>query len=126
MEYTTLKVLHLGSVGLSICGFTARGMLMLVESPLIWNRWVRTLPHIVDTLLLISGLWMAVLINQYPGSSDWLTAKLVALLAYIGLGFIALRLGRTKRVRLSAFCGALLCFAYLALVALYKKPLPFG
>ena len=126
MDYTTLKALHLGSVILSISGFTARGMLMLLDSPLIWNRWVRSLPHIVDTLLLLSGLWMAVLINQYPGSSGWLTAKLVALLAYIGLGFIALRLGRTKRIRVAALIGALLCFAYMALVAVSKNPLPIA
>jgi uncharacterized membrane protein SirB2 len=126
MDYTTLKVLHLGSVILSISGFTARGMLMLLDSPLIWNRWVRTLPHIVDTLLLLSGLWMAVLINQHPGSSGWLTAKLVALLAYIGLGFIALRLGRTKSIRVAAFIGALLCFAYMVLVAISKTPLPIA
>jgi len=126
MDYTTLKVLHLGSVILSISGFTARGMLMLLDSPLIWNRWVRTLPHIVDTLLLLSGLWMAVLINQHPGSSGWLTAKLAALLAYIGLGFIALRLGRTKSIRVAAFIGALLCFAYMVLVAISKTPLPIA
>jgi len=126
MDYITLKALHLGSVALSISGFTVRGLLMLIDSPLIWNRWVRTLPHIVDTLLLVSGLWLAALINQYPGTSGWLTVKLVALFIYIGLGFVALRLGRTKNVRLAAFIGALLCFAYMAQVALSKSPLPLG
>jgi len=125
-DYTTLKTTHIACVVLSIGGFSLRGLLMLVNSPLIWKRVVRTLPHIVDTLLLVTGLWMAVLINQYPGTSAWLTTKLLALLAYIGLGFVALRLGRTKTIRVAAFAGALLCFAYMVLVALYKTPLPLS
>lgn len=123
-DYTTLKTTHIACVILSIVGFSLRGLLMLADSPMIWNRLVRTLPHIVDTLLLISGLWMAALIDQYPGTSGWLTAKLVALLAYIGLGFMALRLGKTKPIRVAAFFGALLCFGYIVLVALSKTPLP--
>jgi len=124
MDYPLLKSIHIGTVMLSIGGFSVRGMLMLANSPLIWNRAVRTFPHIIDTLLLVSGLWMAFLINQYPGTSAWLTAKLVALVLYIGLGFIALRLGKTRGIRVAAFLGALLCFVYMALVAVHKSPFP--
>lgn len=126
MDYNTLKTIHLGSILLSITGFSLRGILMLSNSSLVWNRVVRTVPHIVDTVLLVTGIWLAVLIQQYPGSSPWLTAKLLALLAYIGLGFVALRLGRTKTIRVVAFFAALTCFAYMALVAVQKHPWPFG
>jgi uncharacterized membrane protein SirB2 len=85
---------------------------------------VRTLPHLVDTVLLASGVWLAVLLDQYPGGSAWLTAKLLALVAYIALGFMALRLGKTRRVRVTAFIASLLCLAYMATAAWYKDPVP--
>jgi len=124
LDYSVVKAAHIGSVLLSISGFAVRGVLMLADSPLIWHRVVRTLPHLVDTVLLVSGVWLAVLINQHPGNSGWLAAKLLALVAYIALGFIALRLGKTRRMRLAAFIASLLCFAYIATVAWFKDPLP--
>ncbi len=69
---------------------------MLADSALLQQRWMRTWPHFVDTLLLLSGLWMAINLQLHPGNSHWLGAKLLALLAYIALGFVALRLGRTQ------------------------------
>lgn len=124
IDYPTLKMLHIGSAILSISGFVVRGAMMFGNSPLIWNKWTRSLPHLVDTLLLISGIWLAVILQVYPGGSAWLSAKIIALLAYIGLGFYALRLGKTKTVRSAAFLGALLCFAYMAAVAITKNVLP--
>jgi uncharacterized membrane protein SirB2 len=78
-----------------------------------------------DSLLLAAGIGMAVMLRQYPLVDGWLTAKLLALLGYIGLGTIALKRGRTKRIRLLAFGGALLTLAYLVAVALTRSPLPF-
>ena len=79
LEHADLKLVHLTCVIASISGFALRGGLMLAGSPLIWARWVRTVPHFVDTLLLGSGFWLAVNIQQFPGTVGWLTAKLVAL-----------------------------------------------
>jgi len=75
---------------------------MLRESSMLRLRWVRTVPHIVDTLLLASALTMAVWIGQYPFVQGWLTAKFVALVLYVGLGTVALRMGKTKAVHSSA------------------------
>lgn len=123
-DHHTLKIVHLGCVALSLAGFAARGGLMLAGSALIWNRWVRTLPHLVDTALLASGLWLAIDLHQYPGSSPWLTAKLLALLAYVALGVVALRRGRTFRVRAAALVGALATFGYMVAVAVTRSPWP--
>jgi len=108
---------------LSIAGFILRGGLMLMDSALLQQRWMRTWPHVVDTLLLASGLWMAINLHLHPGNSPWLGAKLVALLIYIALGFVALRLGRTRRIRVAAFIGAIVCFAYIGLAAVSRSPL---
>ena len=41
MTYLVLKAAHLGSVGLSLGGFLARGLLMLADSPLLALRWLK-------------------------------------------------------------------------------------
>lgn len=125
LEHATLKLVHQSSVLLSITGFAARGALMLLRSPLLTRRWMRTWPHVIDTVLLGSGVWMAVNLRLHPGDNPWLAAKIVALAAYIGLGFIALRLGRTYARRSVALVAALLCFAYMLLVATSRSVVPF-
>lgn len=125
LEHATLKLLHQAAVLLSISGFALRGGLMLADSPLLRAGWMRTWPHLIDTLLLATGVWMAINLQLHPGNSPWLTAKLLALLAYIGLGFVALRLGRTKPVRTAALVAALICFGYIGLAAFRRSALPF-
>ncbi|MCB1801825.1 MAG: SirB2 family protein [Gammaproteobacteria bacterium] len=124
-DHLLLKLLHQTTAVLSISGFMLRGGLMLADSTLLRRRWMRTWPHFIDTLLLASGIWMAINLQLNPLQHPWLMAKLVALLAYIALGFIALRLGRTKSQRTLALVGALACFAYIGLVALTKSVIPF-
>jgi uncharacterized membrane protein SirB2 len=111
-------------VVLSIGGFAARGALMLAGSPLLGARFVRIAPHVVDTVLLASALWLSWMVQQYPFVHGWLTAKVLGLVAYIVLGSIALRRGRTAAARAAAFAGALLAAAYVVAVALTKDPLP--
>lgn len=123
--YTLLKYLHVGCVALSGAGFLVRGVWMLQASPLLARRWVRVAPHVVDTVLLASAIALASLIGQYPLMQGWLSAKLLGLFAYIVLGAIALKRGRTRAIRIAAFCGALLVFAYIVAVATTKSVLPY-
>ena len=109
-------------MALSIAGFAARGVLMLRGSPLLQARFVRIAPHVVDSLLLASALWLSWLLQQYPFVDAWLTAKVLGLLAYIVLGSIALRHGRTRAARASAYAGALLAAGYIVVVALARDP----
>ncbi|MDA8109874.1 MAG: SirB2 family protein [Betaproteobacteria bacterium] len=114
--------IHVGCVVLSVSGFVARGGLMLAGSPLLATRFVRVAPHVVDTLLLASALWLAWAIGQYPFVNGWLTAKVLGLLAYIVLGSVALKRGRSKRVRAAAFVAALATVGYIVSVALTRDP----
>ena len=123
MEYVTIKVMHVGCAILSIAGFVARGVLRLLESPLLGVRWVRVAPHVVDTVLLASALWLSWLSGQYPFVQGWLTAKVIALLAYIALGSVALRHGRSRHGRAVAFTLALGAAAYIVSVAMSRDPL---
>ncbi len=125
MIYLALKHLHVTCVVLSGLGFCLRGWWMLRDSPMLQQRLVRVLPHVVDTLLLGSALSMAFLSGQYPFVQGWLTAKLGGLLAYIVLGAMALKRGRTKAIRARYFVLALLAYGYIVSVALSRNPLPW-
>ena len=125
MLYLGLKAAHIACAILSIAGFALRGILMLADSPLLATRFARVAPHVVDTLLLASALWLAALIGQYPFVEGWLTAKVLALIAYIVLGTLALKRGRTKTVRITAFALALAAVLYIVSVALTRDPLCF-
>lgn len=116
-----VKLIHIITATLSISGFVLRGIWKLTDSPLLRQRWVRIVPHVNDTLLLGLGLWLAFSIRQYPFVHAWLTAKIVAILAYIGLGMVALRFGKTRAVRVTAFAAALAVFAYIVAVALTRS-----
>ncbi|MDH4134729.1 MAG: SirB2 family protein [Gammaproteobacteria bacterium] len=119
-----LKTVHMTCAALSLGGFVLRGIWMLRDSPLLRARLTRILPHINDTVLLGSALWLAFRIEQYPFVHGWLTAKVLALLAYIVLGSIALKRGKTKTVRAAAYVLALIAFLYIVGVALTRNPLP--
>ena len=125
MLYLTLKAVHVACAILSISGFALRGILMLADSPLLAARFARVAPHVVDTVLLASALWLSALIGQYPFVQGWLTAKVLALIAYIVLGTVALKRARSKAARTVAFALALCAAAYIVSVALTRDTLGF-
>ncbi|MEQ1806584.1 MAG: SirB2 family protein [Burkholderiaceae bacterium] len=122
MDYAALKLVHQGAVALSIGGFVARGIAALVEARWQRGRAARTLPHVVDTLLLASALGLAWMARLNPITTPWLMAKIVGLLLYIGLGMVALRPGLPRGVRAAAFLAALLCFGQIVAMAISKSP----
>ncbi|WP_456380608.1 SirB2 family protein [Thiolapillus sp.] len=124
IEHSLIKLVHVSCAGLSLLGFTLRATLMLKQSPLLKKQWVRTVPHLVDSTLFFSGLWLAYNLHQYPGASPWLTAKLLALLLYIVFGAMALR-GATTALRYPSLLLAYLCFSYIISVASSKTPMPW-
>jgi len=118
MSFLLLKTLHISCVIVSYTLFFLRGIWSLKDAAIMRQRWVKIVPHIVDTLLLSSALALAYLIGQYPFVNGWLTAKVLALLLYIVLGSVALKHGRNKTVRLLAWLAAQAVFAYIVLVAI--------
>jgi uncharacterized membrane protein SirB2 len=124
MSYAVLKHLHVAAVVVSYALFVLRGVWMIRGSPMLRRNWVRIVPHVNDTVLLAAGITLAVMIAQYPFVAGWLTAKVVALLLYIGLGMVALRFGRTRRIRIAAWIAGQAVFAYIVVVAVTKNPDP--
>lgn len=120
--YEALKVIHVGAVVLSGAGFVIRYGLS-VARPAPGGALVRIAPHVVDTVLLASALALAWVGGFNPLRVPWLEAKLAGLVLYILIGTIALKRGRTRRIRAAAFAAALLAYAYIVTVALTKSPL---
>jgi uncharacterized membrane protein SirB2 len=118
-----VKRVHVACVLLSGGGFFVRGILMMQESVLQQARVMKIAPHVVDSLLLMSAIALASQWGWAALQLPWLVTKIVALLLYIGLGMLALRRGRTKTVRVSAWLAAMAVFIYIVAVAVTKNPL---
>ena len=123
MSYVALKMIHITCVVLSYLLFTVRGVWMVQSSDLLQRRWVRISPHVIDTVLLTSAIGLAVTLHQSPIKDPWLGAKVAGLVLYIGLGMIALKHGKTRKIKVSALIAAHIVFFYIVLVALTKSPL---
>ena len=126
MSYAMLKSIHVAAVAASFALFFLRGLWMIGAPERLDARWVRIVPHVVDTVLLASAVAVAALTAQYPFVQSWLSAKVVALLIYIVLGSVALRRGRTRGVRVVAWVLALIVFGYIVAVAHTRSPVPWS
>jgi uncharacterized membrane protein SirB2 len=125
MDYAFLKATHVACVALSYTLFFVRGVWMMRAPEMLLRRWVRIVPHVIDTVLLASAIGLLALLGLNPFVTPWLAAKLVGLVAYIGLGIVALRLGRTCGARIAAWIVAQAAFFYIVAVALTRQALPF-
>lgn len=123
--YMALKHTHLLLVALSVTLLFVRFILALRDSPLLQKKLLKVIPHVIDTFLLISAGALMWTLQQYPFVTPWLTEKFIGLLAYIALGWMALK-GRTKALRVFAFFGALGWLALMVRVAITKTPVLFG
>ena len=119
--YATLKLIHVGAAILTISGFMLRGYWMFSGSPKLQLKIVKVLPHVVDTVFLLSGIGLIMVLNLPVLSQNWLLMKFAALIAYIVLGAIALGRGKTMRSRTVAFVLSLAVFGYIVGVALSKS-----
>jgi uncharacterized membrane protein SirB2 len=121
MDYLAVRAVHVGCAGISISLFTARGAMQL--GGVAWRRWrwLRIAPHINDTVLLGAAITLAVRSGQYPFVQPWLTAKVLALCAYVALGHVALGRDVPPRRRRIAFAAAMLSVSYIVGVALTRS-----
>ncbi len=120
--YQTMKLLHVGTALLTIAGFLLRGFWMMSGSSLLDRKLTRVLPHIIDTVFLVSGIYLVVKIGSGVLIETWMLFKIAGLIAYIVLAVIALRRGRTAAVRTTAFVAAVAVFAYAYGVAVAGSP----
>ena len=121
--YTLLRHLHRLCAVLSIVGFGARWLGVMAGQAWTQRRLTKSLPHVIDTVLLLSALAMAFGAAISPADAPWLLTKIVLLLVYIGLGMVALRPARPAAQRVLAGVAALAVFGHIVAVAITKQPL---
>lgn len=120
ISYTALKHLHITCVVISLSLFILRFYWSFVSPQHLQKKWVRVLPHSVDTVLLVSAVSMAWIGGLNPLNNFWLLGKIMGLIAYIVFGYIALKSVGSQRGRIIAFVGALFWFAVIVHLALNK------
>ena len=121
MSYFAIKHIHMLTAAITALLFLLRGYWMISGSALLRQRWARIVPHVNDTVLLVSAIVMAIWSGQYPFQQHWLTAKVLLLIIYIALGTVALKRGKTRSTRIMAFVLALICLGYIFRIALTRQ-----
>jgi uncharacterized membrane protein SirB2 len=125
IDYTIIKLLHQSAVALSGLGFFVRGIASLRGAQWTQSRIAKTLPHVVDTVLLLSAVTMAAMMRINPAHAPWLLAKILGLLLYIGLGMVAMRPRFGRNTRATAWVLALVVLAWIVSIAVLKDPYGF-
>ncbi len=125
MSFAAIKFIHIGSVIISYLLFVVRGVWSLAASPMLQWYPVKVMPHVVDTVLLTSAITLAVMLGVSPLNSVWLLTKIIALLLYIGLGSVAIKRGKTRRTKLTAWIVAQLVFCFIVATAITHSPTPW-
>jgi uncharacterized membrane protein SirB2 len=120
--YAIIKNAHITFAVISISLFILRAFWSVTESAKLQQHWAKIVPHINDTLLLICAVYLMITTGQYPFSDHWLTAKFIALLAYIAIGTVAIKKGKTAGMRLLFSLLAVMTFSYIVAVAVTRTP----
>lgn len=126
--YHALKHTHLLFIALSLLLFVFRFGLLMVNSQWLNKKWLKIVPHVVDTFLLATGVALVWVTGFFPFTANtlWMTEKITCVFAYIALGFVALQYSHGTLFRLFAFLGALGWLYAAAKLAITKTPLLLG
>lgn len=123
MLYTALKHLHMTAVAVSFLLFTLRYILRVANSSLAHKKWLKVVPHIVDTLLLASAIGLMFMIAQYPFVHMWLTVKVACVVGYIAMGVICFKQNAKSMMTITYLCAV--AFIALAGKIAVTKVVPF-
>jgi uncharacterized membrane protein SirB2 len=123
--YMMMKHLHITAVVLSVLLFVLRFIWLQMDAQVMQRKWVKIVPHIIDTVLLASAITLCILLAQYPFVHGWVTAKVLGVIAYILLGFGALKWAKSKGMQWGTFVLALATIVFTFKVAISKQPLFF-
>ena len=121
--YSQIRWVHVAAVLVSGGIFLLRGLAVQAGAAWAMAAPVRYLSYTVDTVLLAAALMLVAILPGALYANGWLTAKLSLLVAYVVLGTLALKRGRTRRVRLAAFLAALAVYGSMLSIARTHHPL---
>lgn len=111
------KHIHVWCVTLSFLLFVVRAAWHLKQSEQLQRRWVKITPHVIDTVLLITGLILVSLLSLQQATPFWLKLKIALVLVYIISGILAFKLNKGRKV---TFGVAIAAFAGIVFLAVTK------
>ena len=114
-----IKSIHLIFVLASIISFSGRMTLSAFKPEWLQNKILKIAPHIIDTILLLSGITLVIQGNWLDGDYGWILSKFVLLLGYIAFGVMAMRSNGIKRW--IAFATAIAFYIFIFIIAITKK-----
>jgi uncharacterized membrane protein SirB2 len=114
-----IKLIHLIFIMTSLASFIARIAFSVFKPEILQNKIIKIAPHIIDTILLVSGITLIIQGNWLEGEYGWIISKFILLLGYIALGVMAMRMKGAKRWL--AFTAAIACFVYIFVIAITKN-----
>ncbi len=120
--YMAFKHLHLTLAALTVLIFLVRAVFVLVWPAGVRKRWMKIAAHAVDGLLILSAIALLFVMKMNPIHVDWVLAKIVALVAYIGFSVYAFKTAPTLPTRLVGVLLAGATLAYIAMVAVRRTP----
>jgi len=82
-------------------------------------KWLKIVPHVIDTLLLTTAAILCVLLQQYPFAVEWLTYKVVFVVGYIVLAMFAMK-ATDKKQAITYLSFASICLVFAAKLAVTK------
>ncbi|WP_165088124.1 SirB2 family protein [Neisseria yangbaofengii] len=120
MQYLIVKHSHMLFVAITILLFNLRFFLLWKNPQKPLPGILKALPHLNDTMLLFTGLWLMKLTHFTPFNAPWLAVKIVLLLVYIGFGVAMMRSApRSSKFYVTYLC-AMACVAAIVYMALFK------
>ncbi len=72
-----IKTIHLIFIFISFGSFVGRMALSLFKPEVLQNKILKIAPHIIDTVLLISGITLVVEGNWLEGEFGWIISKFI-------------------------------------------------
>ena len=123
--YPFVKHLHLTAVVISIALFVLRFIWLTRSSGMLQKKWVKIVPHIVDTILLGSAIALCFILAFNPFEQTWLLQKIIAVVIYILVGFFTLKKAQTWLQKWLGFAIAIACLAIAGKLAVSKQALFF-
>ncbi|MEM0911009.1 MAG: SirB2 family protein [Pseudomonadota bacterium] len=110
--YMALKHLHLTAVSFSFVVFLIAFAAAILQSPLAEKKWLKILPHVLYTVILITAISLWLSVNAY--AFDWLASKLLGFILYVLSISYAIKWAKNNRMR---YIGLASAFAWLLLTA---------
>ncbi|MGB1297523.1 MAG: SirB2 family protein [Psychrobium sp.] len=124
--YLPIKHLHMTLVAFSVLFFVIRAALMFMKKPIHDKKWAKMTSRIADTFLLVSAIVLCTIISQYPFADNWLTEKVLCLVAYIILAYVALYRAQTTKTKILTTVGAVGWVLIAGKIAVMKQPMFLG